>query len=353
MASRPWPPSHAPSNDSHIRNEDPFEVVTLNELQQGGLYIVKIKHVTIALFQGTDLSDPTRWSEAKYLPNNFDAYPAFDHAGNPSIQLWTQQLRSTIPPNWFSLFEEAKMTQKQWYGSDPSLIDSPYEQPAATEIPVETHIVETKKSEPKKEANETKKETNLLSKTANQTHITIHQSPTAPTVKIAKESPLWRLNETPKDTLKEIPKELHTKTTESTKTEVHLIEKAPLPRSSSLPDTPKKVTQRKSWSSFFLKRKKSKPSLIERTTATDTYPTLSERIEARERFDATTSQPPQPKISESFAKNTLETTEKPLLETRETETDALIDLRLALAFLDSTTIDGHTLTDFSQHKVTV
>lgn len=52
MASRPWPPSHAPSNDSHIRNEDPFEVVTLNELQQGGLYIVKIKHVTIALFQG-------------------------------------------------------------------------------------------------------------------------------------------------------------------------------------------------------------------------------------------------------------------------------------------------------------
>ncbi|KAG1051630.1 hypothetical protein G6F43_006173 [Rhizopus delemar] len=65
----------------------------------------------------TDLADPLRWSEARYLPNNFDAYYAFDEAGNPPIHLWTKQLKATMPSNWFSIFEEAKMMQKQWHMS--------------------------------------------------------------------------------------------------------------------------------------------------------------------------------------------------------------------------------------------
>ncbi|KAG1231056.1 hypothetical protein G6F35_001760 [Rhizopus arrhizus] len=156
----PWPTSHAPTNGSiksaHSNSEDCLGLVTLSELKQGELYIIKIKLVTIALFQGwqdevccfyvlrTDLADLLRWSEARYLPNNFDAYYAFDEAGNPPIHLWTKQLKATMPSNWFSIFEEAKMMQKQWHMSysqpessycgettptyDSSAIESPYQE---------------------------------------------------------------------------------------------------------------------------------------------------------------------------------------------------------------------------------
>ncbi|PHZ11475.1 uncharacterized protein RHIMIDRAFT_257763 [Rhizopus microsporus ATCC 52813] len=59
----------------------------------------------------------SRWCEARYLPNNFDAYYAFDHAGNPPIHLWTKQLKTAIPYNWFSIFEEAKRMQRWWIQS--------------------------------------------------------------------------------------------------------------------------------------------------------------------------------------------------------------------------------------------
>jgi hypothetical protein len=52
----PWPTSHAPTNGSiksaHSNSEDCLGLVTLSELKQGELYIIKIKLVTIALFQG-------------------------------------------------------------------------------------------------------------------------------------------------------------------------------------------------------------------------------------------------------------------------------------------------------------
>lgn len=48
------------------------------------------------------------------MPNNFDAYLAFDYAGNPPIHLWTKQLRAAIPINWFNIFEEARHMQRRW-----------------------------------------------------------------------------------------------------------------------------------------------------------------------------------------------------------------------------------------------
>ncbi|RCI02289.1 hypothetical protein CU098_012297, partial [Rhizopus stolonifer] len=113
--------SHTPSVTAD--NEYMLDLVPLSELQQGELYILKIKLVAIGLFQGTDSVDHIRWSEARqaiehknrYLPNNFDAYHAFDHAGNPPIHLWSKHLRMDMPFNWFSMFEEARQWQKQWH----------------------------------------------------------------------------------------------------------------------------------------------------------------------------------------------------------------------------------------------
>ncbi|CAO3631232.1 unnamed protein product [Cunninghamella echinulata] len=55
-----------------------------------------------------------RWSEARYLPGDFDAYDAFDEAGNPPVYFWTRFLRIQVPLNWFSLFEEARRRQRAW-----------------------------------------------------------------------------------------------------------------------------------------------------------------------------------------------------------------------------------------------
>ncbi|KAL0143961.1 hypothetical protein V8B55DRAFT_1482230 [Mucor lusitanicus] len=126
-----WPNAHAPKTPAESTtapsvHEEALDHVTLNELQQGELYILKIKLIVVALFQGwdddmccfsvlrTDLLDELRWSEARYLPNNFDAYLAFDYAGNPPIHLWTKQLRAMVPVNWFNMFEEARHMQRQW-----------------------------------------------------------------------------------------------------------------------------------------------------------------------------------------------------------------------------------------------
>lgn len=75
-----------------------------------------------------------RWSEARYihlhllniycdtptesvqrqLPGDFDIYNAFDECGNPPIHLWSRYLRTSVPSNWFSMFEEAKRKQRNW-----------------------------------------------------------------------------------------------------------------------------------------------------------------------------------------------------------------------------------------------
>jgi hypothetical protein len=50
-----WPSSHAPkysSNESTSIHEESLDHVSTNQLQQGELYILKIKLIAIALFQG-------------------------------------------------------------------------------------------------------------------------------------------------------------------------------------------------------------------------------------------------------------------------------------------------------------
>ncbi|CDH55481.1 hypothetical protein RO3G_07549 [Lichtheimia corymbifera JMRC:FSU:9682] len=123
--------------------ESGLETIEHDDLKQGSLYIVKIRNVSVALFEGWDDdmccfavlrsdSTPMRWSEARqvfltlgsrdnanitgyrYIPGDFDAYDAFDEAGNPPVHLWTRHLRVNVPINWFSIFEEARRKQRNW-----------------------------------------------------------------------------------------------------------------------------------------------------------------------------------------------------------------------------------------------
>ncbi|ORZ13293.1 hypothetical protein BCR42DRAFT_493349 [Absidia repens] len=102
-----------------------FQPIDHENLVQGSLYIIKVKIVTISLFEGWNddmccfsvLRSDTgsmRWSEARYLPGDFDAFDAFDDAGNPPVYFWTRYLRIDVPLNWFSLFEEARQRQRKW-----------------------------------------------------------------------------------------------------------------------------------------------------------------------------------------------------------------------------------------------
>lgn len=57
---------------------------------------------------------PTESILKRQLPGDFDIYNAFDECGNPPIHLWSRYLRTSVPSNWFSLFEEAKRKQRSW-----------------------------------------------------------------------------------------------------------------------------------------------------------------------------------------------------------------------------------------------
>ncbi|KAI8644640.1 hypothetical protein BD408DRAFT_413027 [Parasitella parasitica] len=128
-----WAPSSSPSQTSlskaqtlpPLSNDAPFVSIHHDNLQQGALYIIKIKQVSLALFEGwnDDMCcfsilrsevEPLRWSDARQLPGDFDIYNAFDECGNPPIHLWSRYLRVGVPSNWFSIFEEAKRKQRQW-----------------------------------------------------------------------------------------------------------------------------------------------------------------------------------------------------------------------------------------------
>ncbi|KAL0073284.1 hypothetical protein J3Q64DRAFT_1182228 [Phycomyces blakesleeanus] len=125
----------APTNDAERRLTEHSSALTPpnvilqqidhNDLIQGNLYILKISLIVVGLFQGWDddmccfvilRSDVSsmRWSEARYIPGDFAAFDAFDSNGNPSVFLWTRQLRAPIPNNWFTLFEEARRKQRDW-----------------------------------------------------------------------------------------------------------------------------------------------------------------------------------------------------------------------------------------------
>ncbi|KAF1803502.1 hypothetical protein V8B55DRAFT_1506074 [Mucor lusitanicus] len=126
-----WTPSSSPSPSNRasvippLSNDAPFVNIHHDKLQQGALYIIKIKQVSLAMFEGwnDDMCcfsilrsevEPLRWSEARQLPGDFDIYNAFDECGNPPIHLWSRYLRTSVPSNWFSMFEEAKRKQRNW-----------------------------------------------------------------------------------------------------------------------------------------------------------------------------------------------------------------------------------------------
>lgn len=104
-----------------------------DSLRQGQLYLIRVRMVKLALFEGwnddsclvfsilRDEHTPMRWSEGKYLAGDFDVYEAFDSDGNPPIWIWRKFLNTDIPKNWFFMFEEARRRQSDWnavYGDD-------------------------------------------------------------------------------------------------------------------------------------------------------------------------------------------------------------------------------------------
>ncbi|KAG2210219.1 hypothetical protein INT47_003204 [Mucor saturninus] len=122
-----WSPS-SPNSASipPLSSDAPFAHVHHDQLQQGSLYIIKIKQVSLAMFEGwnDDMCcfsilrsevEPLRWSEARQLPGDFDIYDAFDECGNPPIHLWARYLKVNVPSNWFCMFEEAKRKQREWH----------------------------------------------------------------------------------------------------------------------------------------------------------------------------------------------------------------------------------------------
>ncbi|CEG71342.1 hypothetical protein RMATCC62417_07092 [Rhizopus microsporus] len=126
-----WTPSSNSSFNkkgiaSPLSPDAPFVPVHYDQLQQGSLYIIKIKQVSLALFEGwnDDMCcfsilrsevEPMRWSEARQLPGDFDIYDAFDECGNPPIHLWSRYLKTNVPSNWFYMFEEARLKQRAWF----------------------------------------------------------------------------------------------------------------------------------------------------------------------------------------------------------------------------------------------
>ncbi|KAI8883016.1 hypothetical protein K501DRAFT_333641 [Backusella circina FSU 941] len=143
-----WSPSASSSSQKKtnsiapLSSDAPFTPVHHERLQQGSIYIIKVKQVSVGMFEGwnddmccfsilrSDV-EPMRWSEARQLPGDFDLYDAFDECGNPPIHLWTRYLKVGIPSNWFSIFEEAKRKQREWsmqqqgYNMRHSLQDPP------------------------------------------------------------------------------------------------------------------------------------------------------------------------------------------------------------------------------------
>ncbi|KAG2229357.1 hypothetical protein INT48_004064, partial [Thamnidium elegans] len=120
------PSSAGMSSVPPLSSDAPFTRVHHDQLQQGALYIIKIKQVSLAMFEGwnDDMCcfsilrsevEPLRWSDARQLPGDFDIYDAFDECGNPPIHLWSKYLKVLVPRNWFCMFEEAKRRQRDWH----------------------------------------------------------------------------------------------------------------------------------------------------------------------------------------------------------------------------------------------
>lgn len=239
------------------------------------------------------------------MPNNFDAYLAFDYSGNPPIHLWTKQLRAVIPANWFNIFEEARHMQRQWNMSywDPEpnavmLIDSNQQQPVnyidydddyleIRELTEDEQQFDNKESNGKQSnTTETSSALNDDDNTAPQSSITkiispernllLSELPTeldsslahpilSPVPKFT--SPAMRLqNQYTRSTFDVTQQQQQQSTVEekqpATKLENKPSKSETTQRTTDTSTRPE-VKQRRSFSSFFLKKKKSKKSLNE------------------------------------------------------------------------------------------
>ncbi|KAI9280788.1 hypothetical protein BY458DRAFT_500373 [Sporodiniella umbellata] len=140
--------SPAVSEKSSTDTNEPFSMIAYDQLEQGALYIIKIKQVSLALFEGwnDDMCcfsilrselEPMRWSETRQLPGDFDVYSAFDEHGNPPIHLWSRYLKTTLPANWFCMFEQSRQRQRLW------IRQHPLEEPSSAEAPPEASVSNT------------------------------------------------------------------------------------------------------------------------------------------------------------------------------------------------------------------
>ncbi|KAL9548973.1 hypothetical protein MBANPS3_005426 [Mucor bainieri] len=383
-----WPNAHAPKTPAESTtapsvHEEALDHVTLNELQQGELYILKIKLIVVALFQGwdddmccfsvlrTDLLDELRWSEARYLPNNFDAYLAFDYAGNPPIHLWTKQLRAMIPVNWFSMFEEARHMQRQWnisyWNPEPNatvmMIEDDYQQ-QSTPVSVNDDHLEPSQGPDQfdgdDEQNNTTKavDNNTAPQEATTTTIVpksdlfLSELPTNLDPSLAHSPIVAKTNPTPAMRLQnqyirstfDVPQPQEHQSTIEEKQLLPAVTKPQVKSSksegtrtqrtkSSSPATANATTttttttkrpevkQRRSFSSFFLKKKKSKKSLNEEksTKRKSTPPdaSLSRSATSNPNKKPSTIEIPARRKSESNAKKDKKTAETEPLESLE------------------------------------
>lgn len=222
----------------------------------------------------------------RYLPENFDAYLAFDYAGNPPIHLWTKHLRAVIPINWFNIFEEARHMQRQWnvsYWDAPAVVESakPFYSLTDTPVPEEEEEEETETNQDQiielEDENDEEdviqegtvigtemvlKETKYYS--PQMSRVLPSESPTRSIVPIdTTTTPAMRLQkqynnknlvtQSPKNDLNKIEQQQ-----QQQQINEDTVDSVPTIINTNRPE----VKQRRSFTSFFLKKKKSKKSII-------------------------------------------------------------------------------------------
>lgn len=347
------------------------------------------------------------------MPENFDAYLAFDYAGNPPIHLWTKHLRAVIPINWFNIFEEARHMQRQWNVSfwDPpsltsesnnkrfyNLIDTPVPEDDEESILDEASHTEThlKQNDDKQQFDEDDclqdgtvignevalKENRYYSsqqKVLPTTSLLLSESPisdgpadkTTPAMRLQDQYNKNLVTQQPEKDLKQSQQQTNDSTVDSVPNAVR-----------------PEIKQRRSFTSFFLKKKKSKKSLnstddsaskkdAKRKSAPST-PTLNERyytkpspIELSETFEKLTrelskNRPPTLTASGSSSiknQGSSQSSPSPKVKTPKNEVtndvkvelfdiDSYFDMQATFAFLNSSKTDPLDLVDNKKAALT-
>lgn len=295
----------------------------------------------------------------RYLPENFDAYLAFDYAGNPPIHLWTKQLRAVIPINWFNIFEEARHMQRQWNVSywDPtnnnvveqphyySLTDNPTIQEIDDDIEEEdeyksdtTELIEPNTVPDPSLPTSLAANSSLLLTESPITHYSLSPVIPTPAMRLQKQYKLEVTQQQQKQQHQEAP--------------VHAKEE-PVKQKNDQQKKPE-MKQRRSFSSFFLKKKKSKKSLRdEDQKRSSAPPTPLVNITAYQ-LKPTTNEKQQSETSNEETSST----SSPVLKTPKNndidhdtkkvellDIDSYFDMQATFAFLNNSNTDNFSLLD--------